>query len=175
MGKSAIRAETSVDIEGDAPELFVVETEDNDSNDLSLEPVTTAITVSSGQLMIGRVYTRAELKDLFMIKDATIYNGVFRFGDSREIWLFITEQKQADRVQYRDELVGDELHWQGQSLGRTDNLIINHRQDGNAILVFYRTTKVQYPGAGFKLEGQFDYVSHSGREPASFVLKRRNG
>jgi hypothetical protein len=125
------------------------------------------------RLEAGRVYTRVELKSIFSIKDATINNGVFPLRDRYEIWLFVTEQKAADRVPYQDELVDDMLHWQGQTYGRTDALIINHHQEGNDILVFYRKTKNEFPGAGFRLEGRFDYVSHSGRAPTSFVLKRR--
>jgi hypothetical protein len=125
------------------------------------------------KLEAGRVYTRVELQRLFSIKDATVKNGVFHFKDRHEIWLFVTEKKTADRVQYQDKLVGDELRWQGQTSGRTDSIIINHRQDGNDILVFYRKRKYEFPGAGFKLEGNFDYVSHSGSAPTSFVLKRR--
>ena len=128
---------------------------------------------NSRKLEAGRVYTRVELQRLFSIKDATIKNGVFHVRDRHEIWLFITEHKPADRVPYQDELVGDELRWQGQTSGRTDALIINHRQDGNDILVFYRKAKYEFPGAGFRLEGNFDYVSHSGRAPTSFILKRR--
>jgi hypothetical protein len=125
------------------------------------------------QLEVGVVYTRAKLKDLFGITDATINNGVFPVKVRHEIWLFVTEQKSADRVQYKDELDGDELHWQGQSLGRTDKLIINHRVEGNEILVFYRKKKDEYPGAGFRYQGHFDYRSHSGRQPTSFILRRR--
>jgi len=76
-------------------------------------------------------------------------------------------------VQYEDELVGDELHWQGQTFGRTDPLIIGHRDAGNDILVFYRKSKTEFPGAGFRFEGVFDYVGHSGSSPTSFILKRR--
>jgi hypothetical protein len=126
------------------------------------------------KLEAGRIYTRVELQRLFSIKDATIKNGVFHVKDRDEIWLFVTEQKTADRVPYQDKLEGDELRWQGQTSGRTDTLIINHRQDGNDILVFYRKAKYEFPGAGFRLEGRFDYVSHSGGAPTSFLLKRRS-
>ena len=125
------------------------------------------------RLEAGRVYTRVELKNLFSIKDATINNGVFPIRERYEIWLFVTEQKAADRVPYQDELVDDTLHWQGQTYGRTDALIINHQQEGNDILVFYREMRNEFPGAGFRLEGRFDYVTHSGQAPTSFVLKRR--
>jgi hypothetical protein len=177
MGKAAIRAGGSLDPDGDAPNLFNAEPAEDDSDALYEEPpvpaTPTAGNALGDQLEIGLVYTRAQLKNFFAITDATINNGVFRFGDRHEIWLFVTEQKQADRVQYKDELVGNELHWQGQTLGRTDELIINHRRDGNDILVFHRRMKDEFPGAGFRLEGHFDYVSHSGQMPSSFILKRR--
>jgi hypothetical protein len=98
---------------------------------------------------------------------------VFRFKDRDEIWLFVTEQKAADQTPYKDELIGDTLHWQGQAAGRTDALVINHRQEGNDILVFYRKTKNEFADSGFRLEGAFNYVSHSGGIPTSFVLERR--
>jgi putative restriction endonuclease len=129
---------------------------------------------SNSDLQIGEVYTRAKLRELFDIRDATINNGVFQPGGRNEIWLFVTEKKQANRVQYQDQLVGGELHWQGQALGRTDNLIIGHKAQGNDILVFYRKAKDEHPGSGFRLEGRFDYVNHVGRLPASFVLRRRH-
>lgn len=129
--------------------------------------------VSESKLEVGRVYTRVELQRLFSIKDATIKNGVFRVKDRHEIWLFVTERKTADRVPYQDKLVGDELRWQGQTSGRTDGLVINHRQNGDDLLVFYRKAKYEFPDAGFRLEGNFEYVSHTGKAPTSFVLMRR--
>lgn len=134
---------------------------------------TSAVDTSRRQLDIGTVYTRVELQRLFSIKDATIKNGVFHVRDRHEIWLFVTEQKTPDRVQYEDRLIGNELHWQGQTSGRTDALVIRHQQEDNDILVFHRKTKSEFPGAGFRLAGRFDYVSHTGRAPTSFVLKRR--
>jgi len=128
---------------------------------------------STPELHPASIYTRVELGRLFSIKDATIKNGVFPFKERQEIWLFITEQKTSDRVQYEDELLGDELYWQGQTFGRTDRLIIGHRDAGDNILVFYRKSKTEIAGAGFRFEGVFDYVSHSGGSPTSFILKRR--
>jgi hypothetical protein len=175
MGKTAIRAGASPD--GDPPDLFNVEAAEDDPDGL-LEDPSAATAPAAGvapaaPLQLGVVYTRAELKDLFSIKDATIKdatinNGVFRVNERREIWLFVTERKQASRVQYSDELIGDELHWQGQSQSRTDEFVINHRQDGYDVIVFYRSSKTEYAGAGFRLEGCFDYVSHSGHMPSNF-------
>jgi hypothetical protein len=127
----------------------------------------------AGPLVVGDVYTRNDLRELFEITDATINNGVFRVKDRLEIWLFVTENKSADREQYVDKLTRDILYWQGQKLGRTDRLIINHRRDGKLLLLFYRTAKYQFEGAGFVFEGPFEYVSHSGDLPTSFILGRR--
>jgi hypothetical protein len=124
------------------------------------------------QLEVCQVYTRAQLKQIYSIKDATINNGVFPFTGRREIWLFVTEQKSADRVQYKDRLIGDELHWQGQSRSGTDQKVIKHKENANDILVFYRKMKNEFPGFGFRFLGRFDYVSHSGEMPASFILRR---
>lgn len=124
------------------------------------------------ELTKGAVYTRGDLQKLYQIADATLNNGVFHFKRRREIWLFITENKQADREQYVDKLVGDTLYWQGQRLGRTDRLIIDHKQAGESLLVFYRRAKYEFEGAGFRCEGIFEYVSHSGKLPTSFVLQR---
>ncbi|MBD3818692.1 MAG: HNH endonuclease [Brevundimonas diminuta] len=56
--------------------------------------------------------------------------------------------------------------------GRTDRKIIDHRDTGAELLVFYRDSTRQYPGGGFRYEGPFDYVSHAGGGPTSFVLRR---
>lgn len=126
----------------------------------------------SDMLTVGSVYTREQLKDILDSQDATINTGVFRPAGFDSVLLFVTESKTPDRVQYVDELEGDILHWQGQNAGRTDALIIEHRARGLELLLFYRTKKYEHPGAGFKYEGPFDYVSHEGALPASFVLRR---
>jgi hypothetical protein len=123
-------------------------------------------------LVRGNVYTRNDLRAMFSIRDATLNNGVFNFRERGEIWLFVTENKSADREQYVDKLVGDSLYWQGQRMGRTDPLIINHKQADENLLLFYRKAKYEFEGAGFSYEGVFEYVSHSGGRPTNFVLRR---
>lgn len=123
-------------------------------------------------LVRGHIYTRNDLRELFEIRDATLNNGVFPFKERREIWLFVTENKQADREQYVDKLVGDTLYWQGQRMGRTDSLVIEHKLNGERLMLFYRKAKYEFEGAAFKYEGVFDYVSSSGSGPTSFVLRR---
>lgn len=143
---------------------FAVEVED-------AENATAALT--STVLSPEQIYTREELKELFAITDATLNTGVFRPKGTSSVWLFITEEKTADRTQYRDRLVGEALHWQGQTAGRTDALVIEHEARGLELLVFFRKRKYEHPGAGFRYLGEFRYVTHSGSAPTSFVLQRR--
>jgi len=128
--------------------------------------------VTSLQLSVGEVYTREDLKQKFGIADATINTGIFQPAGTRSVWIFITESKTADRTQYEDRLDGDTLYCQGQPAGRKDHLYIDQRALGLELLVFYRTKKYEHPGAGFRYLGTFDYVSHSGSAPTSFVLRR---
>jgi hypothetical protein len=123
-------------------------------------------------LVRGNTYKRDDLRELFEIRDATLNNGVFHFKERHEVWLFVTENKQADREQYVDKLVDGNLYWQGQRMGRTDSLIINHKRTGENLLVFYRRAKYEFAGAAFRYEGVFEYISHSGSYPTSFVLRR---
>lgn len=127
---------------------------------------------SSQQLEIGKIYTRDQLRALFGITDATLNNGIFPYKGYKSIWLFVTEEKTADRTQYRDHLDGDNLTMQGQTMGRTDHYIQNHKADGNELILFHRMRKNQHPGAGFVYQGPFEYVSHAGSRPTTFQLVR---
>ena len=127
---------------------------------------------STAALVTGRVYTRSDLRSLFDITDSTLNTGVFRLNKGRTIWLFVTLKKTSDRVQYEDRLEGDTLYWQGQSSGRTDKLIATHYENGLDLIVFLRSQKYEFPGAGFRCLGSFIYESHSGSRPATFILKR---
>lgn len=84
----------------------------------------------------------------------------------------MTEKKTPDRTQYHDLLGEDVLEWDSQPTGRKDRLIIEHEQRGLELLLFYRKEKYEFPGAGFRYEGPFEYQSHAGQGPAHFRLKR---
>ncbi len=128
--------------------------------------------MTSKSLQRGAVYTRKGLREMFDISDATLNTGVFRPKGSNSIWLFVTKNKTKDRTPYKDRLDGDLLHWQGQLTGRTDASIVGHQSAGDELLVFYRDDRFQYPGSGFRFEGQFRYLRHSGAKPTNFVLER---
>ena len=128
--------------------------------------------LASKRLTPGEIYSRASLRSLFDISDATINNGVFPLRGSASIWLFVTEKKTGDRTPYLDLLEGDTLRWQGQMAGGTDGRIINHQARGQELLVFYRKSKKEHREYGFRYEGPFVYISHSGERPTNFVLSR---
>lgn len=128
---------------------------------------------TSDRLSSGTVYTRDDLRGLFGIMDATINNGVFHPKGTSSVWLFVTEEKTADRTQYRDHLEGEQLYWQGQSSGRTDALIVEHQARGLELLVFFRKRKYEHSGAGFRYLGPFAYLRHEGGHPTSFVLQHQ--
>jgi hypothetical protein len=127
---------------------------------------------TSDSLTVGSVYTRKELKAKFKITDATINTGIFKPSGHDSVWLFVTEEKQSDRTQYNDLLEGDVLEWDSQPGGRKDDLIIEHKDKGLELLLFYRKKKYEFEGAGFRFEGPFDYLEHSGEGPAHFRLLR---
>jgi len=127
---------------------------------------------TSDLLTVGETYTRKALAERFNITDATRFNGIFRPKVHDSIWLFVTEKKSLDRTQYVDKLDGDILRWQGQTMGRSDASVINHATDGREVVVFYREDRKAYPDHGFRFEGPFRYVSHTGAGPASYVLER---
>ena len=129
----------------------------------------------SSRLVEGQIYTRVELRDLLESNDATMNTGIFRPSGYDSVLLFVTEKKSPDRTQYVDHLAGSILHWQGQTAGRKDSLIITHAQQGLELLVFYRTSKSEYPGSGFKYEGRFRYCSHTAGQPTNFTLERAPG
>ncbi len=129
-------------------------------------------TYTSDWLENGTVYPRGTLIETFSISDATVNTGVFRPAGTKSIWLFVTRDKTNDRTQYKDSLEGDLLHWEGQTAGRTDRMIVEHEQNDDELLLFYRASKRQHATAGFRFEGRFRYLAHQPGNPSRFTLQR---
>jgi len=127
---------------------------------------------TSEQLTKDEVYTRNQLKEMFRITDATINTGIFQPDGHESVWLFVTESKTPDRVQYENKLLGNLLKWDSQTKGRKDHLIIHHQELNLELLLFHRMKKYEHDGAGFRYEGPFEYLSHEGHNPAHFELTR---
>jgi hypothetical protein len=127
---------------------------------------------TSNSLVVGSLYSRKELQTLFDIRDSTINTGIFRPKGHDSVWLFVTEDKTPDRTQYSDVLKENDLYMDGQSAGLKDALIIEHKDRGLELLLFYRKSKSEHPGYSFRYEGQFHYVDHRGLRPAHFHLRK---
>jgi 5-methylcytosine-specific restriction enzyme A len=162
--------------EDTTPNLKIVKTKSDQKFLIFFEDIKKfeGIKKSSDSLELMKVYSREELKNKYRINDATIKNGIFKPKDIPSVWLFITEEKTRDRTQYVDLFDGQTLQFEGQTKGRTDGLIINHENDGNEIILFYRKKKREFPNYGFRYLGQFYYHSHTPRklfgEPTRFIL-----
>lgn len=138
---------------------------------MTSSPRPSASRLASEQLAEGHPYTRAELRQLFDTADATIETGVFRPSGYDSVWLFITRESASD-PQFQSRLIdANTLLWSGQ-LSRHNQLVITHESRGLELLVFYRESLTQFPGAGFSYLGRFEYQSHSGTSPALFTLAR---
>lgn len=129
----------------------------------------------SNKFIVGESYSRKELRRRFEISDETINTGVFIRKEANSIWIFVTQEKEADRTQYEDKLEGDLLSWQGQTQKRTDNAIIYHEFNTMEICLFFRKTKRDREDFSFIYEGTFKYVSHTSSGdniPSDFILRR---
>lgn len=127
---------------------------------------------TSEHLVVGRTYSRHQLREQFQITDATINTGIFKPQGHASVWLFITKDKTADRTQYEDRFHGDDLHFEGQTSGRTDPLIREHRERDLEIILFHRERKDERPDYSFRFEGVFEYVGSESGPPTRFHLRR---
>ena len=109
---------------------------------------------------------------MFKIQDATINTGIFQPRGHESIWLFVTQDKTTDRIQYADLLDGDDLYLDGQTSGRTDSKLVNHEVNGVEVILFYRRHKSENARFGFCYEGRFRYIDHNGIRPAHFHFRR---
>src|SRR5258708_25206956 len=127
---------------------------------------------SFDDVKVGKYYDRQDLREKFKINDATINTGIFRPKDHNSIWLFITQEKSSNMTQYNDRLDGDDLYIDGQSAGLKDKALIEHEKNGDEVLLFFRRDKTEHEGGGFRYEGKFRYVTHTGTRPANFHFVR---
>lgn len=126
---------------------------------------------TSTQLTLGATYSREQLRELFGITDATLNTGIFRPAGYDSIWLFITDHKTADPTQYEDRLDGDDLFFEGQTKGRTDQLITEHHERGLELLLFHRSRKDERPDYSFTYKGPFEFVDAQSGPPTKFHLR----
>ena len=90
-------------------------------------------------IKIGQTYTRLDLAKLWGYKGhEAISRGVITPRDTSLIILFVTKLKQESLTQYKDFIDGGYLVWEGELKHGSDSRIINARQSGDHIHLFYR-------------------------------------
>lgn len=95
--------------------------------------------VSFESLKRGGEYTRHELAKLWGYAGIeAISRGVVTPANDDKIILFVTKSKRPEDIQYRDDLVGHVLLWEGPNDHFAENRIINHGEGGDEVHVFYR-------------------------------------
>jgi putative restriction endonuclease len=125
---------------------------------------------ASEKLKIGEIYNRKSLAELFHITDATLNTGVFKPKNHSSVWLFVTSKKAANQPKYVDLMTGNKLQWQGQTSGKSDLMIIEHKARDLELLLFYREEPKQYADSGSRYLGPVEYVSHNPGHPSTFTL-----
>jgi hypothetical protein len=58
---------------------------------------------------------------------------------------------------------------------RTDQALIEHEKNGDELLLFIRRTKTEYEAGGFRYEGRFRYMSHTGTRPGALPFSAHPG
>jgi len=125
---------------------------------------------ASEKLKVAEIYSRKSLREIFPTADATLNTGVFKPKNYSSIWLFVTRKKAANQPNYVDYLDGKTLHWQGQTSGKSDHIIIEHKSRDFELLLFYREAPKQYADSAFRYLGAVEYVSHNPGHPSTFTL-----
>jgi len=95
--------------------------------------------VSFENITVGQMYTRPELARLWEYEShQALARGVVTPKNDNKIILFVTEEKQSYQEQYRDELHGDTLYWEGPTDHFAEERMIHVTETRDEIHVFHR-------------------------------------
>src|SRR5262245_16967522 len=95
--------------------------------------------VDLSKVQVGSTYTRDRLARLWGYASYNaIARGVVTPAGDNKIVLFVTENKAADRTQYRDRLRGGRLEWEGPTDHFGEDRMLGSPHNGDEIHVFYR-------------------------------------
>jgi hypothetical protein len=126
--------------------------------------------VDFSKLRTGSRYTRDRLATLWGYASFhAIARGVVTPAGDNKIVLFVTEDKAADRTQYRDRLRAGVLEWEGPTDHFAEDRMLAAPHSGDQIHVFYR----RHQRDSFEYLGQCSVAKcrqHSTR-PSEFELK----
>ena len=100
--------------------------------------------VSFMRIAVGNSYSRQELAELWNYAGIeALQRGVVTPRDDNKIILFVTENKSTSATQYKDRLRQDVLEWEGPNDHFAEERIINAKQIGDEIHLFYRINPVE--------------------------------
>ena len=95
--------------------------------------------VSFAQNTVGESYSRTELALLWGYASChAIARGVVTPRDDNKIILFVTRDKQSGTEQDEDELLGQELRWEGPRDHFAEERMLQAEDAGDEIHLFYR-------------------------------------
>jgi hypothetical protein len=127
--------------------------------------------VSFEKITVGSSYSRPQLARIWGYSGyQALARGVVTPKDDNKIILFVTFDKPEYIEQYKDELKGGILHWEGPTDHFAENRMINAKRTGDQIHVFYR----ERHHSDFVYEGQYSVASSSlhADRPSQFILHR---
>lgn len=130
--------------------------------------------VTFDSIFPGVTYSRHELAALWGYRSFhALARGVVTPAGDDKIILFVTENKKADRVPYRDQLVGQLLHWEGP----TDHFAEDRMRPSGGrppeIHIFYR----RHAYEDFEYMGLAEVVEYTcfTNQPSLFTFRVRPG
>jgi putative restriction endonuclease len=126
--------------------------------------------VNFESLRFGETYERPFLAKLWGYQSFhALSKGVVTPANTNYIIFFVTKDKQDALTQYNDYIDGDMLFWEGEEKHSSDKRVVDARQKGDEIHIFY--SEVHH--TPFVYFGKISLTDHQLREnmPSEFVFK----
>lgn len=126
--------------------------------------------VSFENITVGSSWTRPELAHLWGYKAyQALARGVVTPAGTKQIILFVTEEKQASATNYQDVLKEDILEWEGPNDHYAENRMVAAKLNGETIHLFHR----QRHHTPFEYQGELAVLSVNSRKnaPSKFVFE----
>jgi hypothetical protein len=129
------------------------------------------MSVSFDKLAIGNSFSRNQLAKIWGYAGyQALARGVVTPKNDHKIILFVTFDKPEYIEQYKDELKGGELVWEGPTDHFAEKRMVNPKKTGDQIHVFYRDRH----HSDSIYEGKFVVESYTlnADKPSRFILRR---
>lgn len=128
--------------------------------------------VSFSNIHIGNTYSRPSLATMWGYTGyQALARGMVTPRDDNKIILFVTKDKPQWLEQYKDDLAGNVLYWEGPSDHFAEARMVAASEEGDEIHVFYRDRH----HSDFTYEGEFVVTDARifADRPSRFVMIRR--